>query len=135
MQDDARTILHAYYAAFNAGDPDGMLALMTDDVVHDINQGGRETGRAAFARFMARMNRCYRELIRDLVVMVDPTGTRAAAEFIVDGTYLATDEGLPVATGQTYSLPGGAFFALRQGRIARVSNWYNLPDWLRQVGA
>ena len=34
---------------------------------------------------------------------------------------------------QTYSLPGGAFFALRQGRIARVSNWYNLPDWLRQV--
>ena len=133
MQDDARTILHAYYAAFNAGDPDGMLALLTDDVVHDINQGGRETGRAEFARFMARMNRCYREQIRDLVVMVDPTGTRAAAEFIVDGTYLATDEGLPEATGQTYSLPGGAFFALRQGRIARVSNWYNLPDWLRQV--
>ena len=31
----------------------------------------------------------------DLVIMSDATGTRAAAEFTVLGTYLATDEGLP----------------------------------------
>jgi len=32
-------------------------------------------------------------------------------------------------------LPGGAFFTLHEGRIARVSNYYNLEDWLAQVGA
>ena len=30
-------------------------------------------------------------------------------------------------------LPGGAFFALRDGVIARVTNYYNLEDWLAQV--
>ena len=56
------------------------------------------------------MDRCYRERIRDLVVMVSTDGARAATEFVVDGTYLATDEGLPEAEGQTYSLPAGAYF-------------------------
>ena len=42
-------------------------------------------------------------------------------------------EGLPPARGQTYVLPGGAFFTLRGGMVARVSNYYNLEDWLRQV--
>ena len=49
------------------------------------------------------------------------------------GTYLAADEGLPPAQGQTYRLPAGAFFELRDGKVARVTNYYNLQDWLRQV--
>ena len=32
-----------------------------------------------------------------------------------------------------YVLPGGAFFAIRDGLIARVTNYYNLEDWLAQV--
>jgi steroid delta-isomerase-like uncharacterized protein len=58
-----------------------------------------------------------------------------AAEYVVEGTYLATDEGLPPAQGQTYTLPGGAFFGLTAGKITRVTNYYNLQDWLAQVGA
>jgi steroid delta-isomerase-like uncharacterized protein len=122
-----------YYAAFNAGDWAGMLALLTDDVVHDINQGGREEGRDAFAAFLGRMDRNYGEQLRDIVVMANGDGTRAAAEFVVHGTYKATDEGLPAAAGQAYVLPAGAFFAVRDGKIARVSNYYNLQDWLAQV--
>src|SRR5512139_3275844 len=105
-----------------------MLALLADDVAHDVNQGGREVGRDAFAAFMARMDRCYRERLVDIVVMAEPSGTRAAAEFVVEGEYLATDEGLPPAAGQRYSLPGGAFFEIRGGHIARVTNYYNLTD-------
>jgi steroid delta-isomerase-like uncharacterized protein len=135
MHDDTIRLIRAYYDAFNRGDVAAMLALLTDDVAHDVNQGGREVGREAFAAFMARMARCYRERLRDIVVMASGDGSRAAAEFVVDGTYLATDEGLPEARGQTYSLAGGAFFAVRDGRIARVTNWYDLQDWLRQVGA
>lgn len=129
----AEATIRAYYDAFNRGDVEGFLALLTEDVVHDINQGPRETGRAAFRDFLARMNRCYAERIEDLVVLTEPTGTRAAAEFTVHGRYLATDAGLPEARGQGYVLPAGAFFALRDGRVARISNHYNLQDWLRQV--
>jgi steroid delta-isomerase-like uncharacterized protein len=126
-------VIRAYYDAFNRGDRGAMLALLTEDVAHDINQGARETGRDAFARFLAHMDRCYREQLSDIVVMVSADGRRAAAEFVVSGTYLAIDEGLPPARGQTYRLPAGTFFALRDGRIARVTTCYNLKDWVAQV--
>ena len=126
-------LVHAYYDAFNRGDRDAMLARLTDDVVHDLNQGAREVGREAFRAFMQRMDRSYVERLADIVVMVDAAGTRAAAEYVVHGTYVVDDEGLPAATGQTYVLPGGAFFEIRDGRIARVTNYYNLTDWIAQV--
>lgn len=132
---DAVALIQSYYRAFNAGEWDAFLGLLADDVVHDINHGARETGREAFRAFMARMNRSYAERIVELVVMASDDGRRASAEFVVEGKYLATDEGLPEATGQTYRLPAGAFFAIEGGRVARVTNYYNLADWLRQVGA
>ena len=129
----SEALLRRYYAAFNAADWPAMLDCLTEDVVHDINQGGRETGRDAFAAFLARMERCYAEQVEDLVVMVSADGTRGAAEFTIHGQYLVADEGLPPAQGQSYVLPVGAFFAIREGRIARVTNYYNLQDWLSQV--
>lgn len=130
----AADTIRAYYDAFNAGDMDRFLSLLTDDVAHDINQGARQTGKDAFAKFMDHMNRCYKEELTDMVIMVSEDGTRGAAEFIVNGTYLATDEGLPEAKGQTYRLPAGAFFEIRDGKVARISNYYSLPDWIAQVG-
>jgi steroid delta-isomerase-like uncharacterized protein len=128
-------LIERYYTAFNAGDLEGLLACLADDVVHDVNQGGRRHGRAAFAEFSRHMARCYAEQLRDIVVMVAAEGGRAAAEFVVQGRYLATDHGLPVATGQTYTLPAGSFFEMRDGLIARVTTYYNLQDWLAQVDA
>lgn len=127
-------LVRQYYDRFNRADWDGMCGLLADDVAHDLNQGGREVGRAAFRTFLARMERSYREQLRDVVVM-SGTGGRVAAEYVVDGEYLVADEGLPPARGQRYSLPGGAFFEVAGGRIQRVTNYYNLQDWLRQVGA
>lgn len=134
-QTAAETLIRTYYATFNSGDRAAMLALLTDDVIHDINQGGAETGREAFRTFLQRMDRSYAEQVEQLTVFATADGTRAAAEFFIRGTYLSTDEGLPTATGQTYWLRVGAFFDLREGRVARVTNYYNLQDWLRQVGA
>lgn len=130
---DAHTVITNYYAAFNAGDFAGMLGMVTDDFVHDPNQGQRRVGKTLFSEFLAKMNRCYREQVVDLVVMVN--GNRAAAEFVIDGHYLVAEDGLPPAHGQTYRLPVGAFFDLRDGKIARVTNYYNLEDWLAQVAA
>lgn len=129
-----REIVAAYYTAFNAGDTDAMLALVADDLRHDVNQGAPRHGKALFAEFNAHMTRCYREELTDMVILAE--GNRAAAEFVVNGTYLATDEGLPEATGQTYRLPAGAFLAINDaGLIERITTYYNLADWLRQVGA
>jgi steroid delta-isomerase-like uncharacterized protein len=131
----ATDVIARYYSAFNTGDTEGMLACLSDDVRHDVNQGAARHGKQAFEKFCEHMARCYRETLTEIVILSEPTGTRAAAEFVVEGTYLATDEGLPEATGQRYRLPAGTFFELREGLIARVTTYYNLQDWLAQVGA
>lgn len=130
----ALTLLHDYYATFNDGNREALLALLSEDVVHDINQGGTELGRDAFRVFLERMDRCYAEQVEDLVVFASDDGTRGSAEFFIRGTYRATDAGLPEATGQTYHLRVGAFFEIDGGRIRRVTNYYNLGAWLRMVG-
>ncbi|MEP7044163.1 MAG: ketosteroid isomerase-related protein [Dokdonella sp.] len=127
-------LIENYYAAFNRGDWEAMLAHFAEDVVHDLNQGAREKGRPAFRAFLARMDKSYSEQLTDIVVSSTPDGARAAAEYVVHGTYKASDEGLPPARGQKYELPGGAFFDIKDGRIARVTNYYNLQDWIAQVG-
>lgn len=128
------SLITHYYANFNTGDRDAMLRLLSADVTHDQNQGGREIGRDVFRLFMLRMDRCYRERLSNIVICTDATGTYASAEYVVHGTYIANDDGLPPATGQKYVLPGGAFFSVRDGLITRVSNYYNLNEWLRQIG-
>jgi steroid delta-isomerase-like uncharacterized protein len=132
-RESAIDLIGRYYAAFNAGDSAGVLACLTDNIAHDINQGDRETGKAAFAAFLGRMDAAYAEQLRDIVIMANDSGTRAAAEFIVHGVYKAADEGLPPAHGQSYVLPAGAFFELEGGLITRVSVYYNLADWISQV--
>ncbi|SOC41277.1 steroid delta-isomerase-like uncharacterized protein [Rhizobium subbaraonis] len=129
----AAEIIRAYYEAFNRQDMDAFLALLDENVVHDINQGERQIGKAAFATFMAHMNRCYKEELTDMVIMTSEDGSRGAAEFIVNGAYLATDEGLPEAKGQTYKLPAGAFFEVKGDKVSRVTNYYSLNDWIAQV--
>lgn len=126
------TIRH-YFEAFNAGDVQGMINCLTADVEHHVNEGQIRVGQDKFRAFCEHMNDCYAERLTDIVTFVSEDGTRGAAEYIVNGTYLKTDEGLPAADGQVYHLPAGSFFSLEHGRISRVVTYYNLADWIRQV--
>lgn len=128
-------VVSDYFEAFNAGDVEAMLACLTDDVAHHVNEGQVREGKDLFRAFCTHMNRCYAERLTDMVVFSAEDGSRAAAEYTVNGTYLQTDDGLPEASGQTYCLPAGSFFDIRDGKIARVTTYYNLADWVRQVGA
>lgn len=127
------TIVTSYYQAFNEGNREKFLSLLSENVVHEINQGPSEIGIDAFKRFMDRMENSYREQITDIEILTNADGSRAAAECIVNGVYQQTDFGLPIATGQKYTLRVGAFFECLDGRISRITNYYNMEDWLIQV--
>ena len=82
------------------------------------------------------MSRCYDENLtgtKEIVIFEAEDKSRAAAEYVVNGTYLATDDGLPEACGQTYRLSAGSFFDMSDGKISRVTTRYNLSDWIAQV--
>lgn len=125
--------IQRYFDAFNAGDNDGMLDCLSGEVAHHVNEGQIRHGKDRFRAFCEHMNRCYRENLTDMVIFDAADGTRGAAEYVVNGTYLETDDGLPEARGQTYRLPAGSFFSLEDGKITRVVTYYNLADWTAQV--
>lgn len=128
---ETESLIHAYFDAFNRHDAEALLDTLGEDVVHDINEGGREVGKDAFRRFKGHMDECYREQITDLCVMAN--GSRGAAEFTCSGTYLKTDGSLPEAKGQTYSIPAAAFFEVAGGKIVRVTSYYNLTGWIAAI--
>ena len=132
---EAMALIGRYYAAFNAGDAGGMLDCVAEDVEHRVNEGGIRRGRAKFAEFCSHMGVSYREELKDMAIFASDDGARGAAEFVVHGEYLQTDPGLPEAKGQRYILPAGGFFDIKDGKIARVTTFYNLNDWIAQVSA
>lgn len=131
--DRATELVLRYYSAFNRGDWDAMLACVAGDVAHDINQGVREVGIDAFRSFLTRMARSHRLQLRELVIMANAQGTRAASEFMAHGEYIVDFDNMPAARGQRYVLPGGAFFSIHGDRIVRLTNYYNREDLLKQL--
>ncbi len=132
---ETRRLIERYIEALNDRSVSGVLSLLAEDVAHDPNQDRRRIGRQAFEAALIHRLRLVRETASDLVVLVSDDGHRASAEYTLRGTYLETGEGLPPATGQTYSLPGAAFFEVDEGRISRVSEYLNLNEFVRQVSA
>ncbi|MFD2932322.1 ketosteroid isomerase-related protein [Spirosoma flavum] len=118
-----------YYDAFNRKDWAGMLSLLHPDVRHDSNQGASRVGKDIFSQFLQHMDDCYDETLTDVIIMTEPTDTRVACEFVVNGVYKKTDGDLPAATGQTYVLPAGSFLDVADGQITRITTYYNLPLW------
>lgn len=84
----AQDLITAYYQAFNEGRTDDMLAMLADDVEHHVNEGPVRKGKELFAQFNAHMTDTYRENLTDMVIFANQAGDRAAAEFVVNGTYL-----------------------------------------------
>lgn len=129
-------LIRRYFEALEAGDVDGVLACVTENMAHDINQGGeRRIGKHRFHAYLARSAHHYKEAYAALTILMNEDGTRAAAEYNVTGTYLQTEDGLPPAHGQTYALPAATFFVIEAGLISRVTQYYNLTDWITQITA
>lgn len=122
-----------YYEAFNAKNWQGMLALLHPEVRHEANQGDVRIGLKKFTAFLQKMDEAYEETLTDMVFFSEPQDKRVAVEFVVNGIYKKAEEGLPEAHGQSYVLPAGAFLEVTDGKISRVTTYYNLPLWIELV--
>lgn len=113
---NARQIVQQYYHYFNQQNWEGMLSLLSDDVVRGAVGGTH--GKDMYRAFLARMDQCYKETLSDMVLMADESGGRIACEFVVNGMYKQTDGNLP-GRQQEHRLPAGAFLTVSGGSSAR----------------
>ncbi len=134
-QGEIRRIVQTYFDAFNQSDIEGLMALLHEDVIHDVNQGERHIGKEAFRTFYAQAIGSFDESRSDIAIMVSENSPRAAAEFTRRGTYSSTIDGLPPANGQSYSLRAGIFFELDDGLITRATGYFNKAEFIRQLAS
>lgn len=134
MAETALEIVKNYYQYFNERNWAGMLSLLHEEIRHEPNQGDApRIGIDMFREFLQHMDDCYEETLTDMVFFSEPSDSRVAVEFTVNGIYKKGEEGLPEARGQQYVLPAAAFLEVREGKIARVTTYYNLTLWIKLV--
>lgn len=131
---DALQIVKNYYAAFNNKEWDKMLDLVSNDILHEPNQGEPREGKELFTAFMKKMDESYEETLTNMRFYVSEENDGSiAAEFTVNGIYNKAEEGLPAAEGQAYVLPASAFLKVKDGKVTRVATNYNLELWIELV--
>lgn len=129
----ALEIVKQYYTYFNQQDWKGMLSLVHPDIRHEPNQGEPRIGKEKFAEFMQQMDESYEERLSDITYFTEASGSKVAAEFMVNGIYKKADEGFPPARNQQYTLPAAAFLEVKDEKISRVTTYYNLQRWIQLV--
>lgn len=126
-------IVKSYYNNFNNRNWQGMLDIVSDDIVHYPNEGEPRHGKELFAQFLRKMDTAYNEKLTGMIFYTTSDPSKIAVQFTVNGIYKIAEDGLPPAHGQSYVIPAAAFLEIRDGRVRSVTTYYNLQEWIEKV--
>jgi steroid delta-isomerase-like uncharacterized protein len=126
MSTDMARILQDYVTASNSHDWNKISPLFTDDCVYeDIGAGevchGKQELKAYFDGMLV-WSADFRIESKSLFA----TGNGIASEWVMTGTHKAT--------GKKYSIRGVSVSELRDGRIRRNTDYWNMSAFLEQIG-
>lgn len=127
------TALNAWVAALNAHDPDAAADCFTPDGVFvNLGTGERHEGREAIRSDHATLFAAWSEIVVTKgPYLVD--SDRFADEWTMSGVHSGDLPGLP-ATMKPFRITGAGVGEVCDGRIARVSEYWNMAEFLIQVG-
>jgi steroid delta-isomerase-like uncharacterized protein len=133
--DERRGRVQSLVDAWNAHDGAAVVSYMTDDVVYtNLGTGEHLEGQAAVREYVDGMGRRSSDYRFELGLVLGDDESYAV-EWTLSGTNDGADErrGLP-ATGQRFRIPGVTVGRVRDGKIAEHRVYWNLADYLQQVG-
>lgn len=123
-------VVKSYYEAFNCKDIDGILRICHDDVVNDLNQGESQAGKEKLKNFLETAWQHFEEQVFNVDLMANNDQSNVASEYLVKGTYYKTKQGLFPANDQYYEILCSSLFKIKNGKIARITRYYNVKKWL-----
>lgn len=130
----APRVVKQWAAAWNAGSPERMAALFTEDGVYEDHAFQVVfRGRDGVAQWVSITTGA----IDDTHVEVTGafrSGDRIAVQWTFSGTDSAGGLGGQPPTGKSFSVPAASIFEMKGNKIRRVDDYYNLADLLRQLG-
>jgi steroid delta-isomerase-like uncharacterized protein len=128
-------ILQQWAAGWSmVSDPSILLGVITDDVIfEDVAAGDLLVGSDALAELLAGVV----VAIPDFTITLQTSqwsGQMAAAEYLISGTQTG-DLPYLAATGKAFSIRASSVFGLEGGLIRRESRYYDMVQFLTQLGA
>ena len=134
MSTDIKALVLDWTDAINRHDPGAYAGFMDEDCVFtNVGTGERHIGRAAqradLAKLLAVWNDLHLEVVNLLVA-----GDSFTKEWVMTGVHTGDMPGLP-ATGRSFRIVGAGVGQIRDGKIVNLTEYWNLADFLGQVGA
>jgi steroid delta-isomerase-like uncharacterized protein len=131
--DQIRRLVHELYAAWSLHEPERIDAIFAEDAVYEDVAGAqlvrgkkaiKELLRAAYAWAPD-----FRVTMKSLIV----ADNAAATEWVSEGIQTGPIGDLP-ASGNSFRLRGASVLTFRDGKIAKVTDYYDMATFLRQLG-
>ncbi|HWB05337.1 MAG TPA: ester cyclase [Verrucomicrobiales bacterium] len=130
-------LLDEMYAAWSLHDPERVDAIFTDDAVHeDVASGHISRGKAGIKQLL-RGAFAFAPDFRSTRQSLAIAGDVATTEWVIEGTQTgpaATPWGEMAPSGRNFHLRGASIIIFREGRIARVTDYYDMATFLKQLG-
>jgi steroid delta-isomerase-like uncharacterized protein len=134
MSIDPKALVLGWTDALNRGDADAAAAYVTEDCVFtNIGTGQRLVGRDAAREDFVALIAMYSEMRIEKTTFLSTADGHYATEWIMTGVHTGDVPGLP-ATGKPFRISGAGFGEIRDGKLARVTEYWNMAEFLIQVG-
>lgn len=133
MSTDVAKLSRDYYAAWNSHDWSKVSPFLTDDCFFE------DTGEGRVCHGKQEIKAYYEQTVTwsaDFKLeskSLFTTGSWVVAEWVMTGTHTGDVPGLK-ATGKPYSVRGATVIELREGKICRDTEYWNMASFLQQVG-
>lgn len=135
MSQPTPTVIAQFLDAWNRRDGAAVAALLTDDVEYaDLALGAHLSGASAVGAFAVSMSSTFSTDAAFTLHSVLVDGPNYAYEWTLRGTNDVGGAGGMPATGASFVLEGVSVGTVRDGRIARNRDHWDLGSYLRQVG-
>jgi steroid delta-isomerase-like uncharacterized protein len=130
---DCGPLWHAWASTWSSHDLDQVLALYTEDCVYeDVPFGAVNHGKEALRGFGQAFVSGFPDVAFEMTSGF-VAGSWAGGEWIMTGTHTGDLPDLP-ATGKQVSVRGSSILELRDGKISRCSDYWDMATFLRQIG-
>jgi steroid delta-isomerase-like uncharacterized protein len=128
-----RRLVSELYAAWSLHRPEAIDAIFTDDAVYeDVAAGQRHNGKKAIKEFLSGTF-AWAPDFRVNMLSLTIGNDSAATEWISEGIQTGPIGDLP-ASGNGFRLRGASILTFRHGKIANVTDYYDMTTFKRQLG-
>ena len=128
-----RHLVSELYAAWSLHQPERIDAIFNDDAAYeDVAGSQRHIGKAAIKEFL-RATFAWAPDFRVNMLSLTIGNDAAATEWISEGIQTGPVGDLP-ASGNSFRLRGASIVTFRNGKIAAVTDYYDMTTFVRQLG-